>query len=372
MENERIEALLEEAKKVHECWRKDVKSLPTQLNIIELLHCNENAHSRILAELLKYERRFMKSFLEMSGLKLDDLEPDGLRLDIENAQIALEYPANVDNKNGRIDVLIYTKKYAIIIENKGNGAEEQSEQISRYVRALINEGYEKNNIYCLYLTQEGGMPSENSLKDEEAEILGFVRNNNSQFPEKSRLKPINYKYDILNWLRNDVLPNISYRDKILIDGLNHYIDYLETIYMLKHTNMENIKNYFNNKSVATCIDNLIDISIFEQELKRIVEEEFNKFGFNKIEYYWNTDKYPTFDIIARSKSKSKVEEAILIYKGEDGKYSLGWTGGYDEILGPKEDVNKYKFPDRKFENLENLFKTLTEKKEDIIKFNKNR
>ena len=346
-----MDNIFDEADKVYECWQKDLKKLPAQINIIDLLHCNENAHSRILAELLKYDNgKFRKSFLEIVGINED----------ISGATIELEYPANIKNKAGRIDILIYKKnKYAIIIENKGNGAEEQDEQISRYVLYLKDddkEKYAKESIYCLYLTQEGGVPSENSLHDDEAKILNFDRNKNIYDQKESRLKPINYKYDILNWLRKEVLPNIIYKDKNLIDGVSHYIDYLETKYMLKQYIFDSTFDYFKDKKDSDIIDRLFDASILKQEIETKIKNFFKNFGMKN--FSLDKDNY-----------SNKNGGTILIYRDnsvydKESRFSLGWTASYNTIFGDGDGTNKFYCP-HKLLKLSEIIEKLQNNKENL-------
>lgn len=302
----------EEARKIQRLWEEAKNT--SDLNFIELLHCNENAHSRILAELLKYQNgEFRKSFLEIAGISPK-------KEDISNAEICLEYPANIDNKAGRIDILIYKKgKFAIIIENKGNGAGEQEDQISRYVKYLVDtEKYSKDNIYCLYLTQDGGTPSEYSLHETEKKILS------------EHLKPINYKYDILNWLKEDVLPNIQYRDKNLIEGVSHYIHFLERKYYPQNVPVE-VSQHFAN-------ENTDDLFMKLFEASSLLNEEVSI--FQNIDHVFQMGDLYLFD-------KKDHSHCILIYKDKN-KYSLGWApNGKDKEDEQKEKTpNKYGCPHR--------------------------
>ena len=91
-------------------------------NVIEQLHANENAHSRILVDILNYsingEYLFMVSFKQMLANKCSDFEK---MADLSKmSEIQLEKPL----KNGRrIDIYIENySQYAVIIENMINVA----------------------------------------------------------------------------------------------------------------------------------------------------------------------------------------------------------------------------------------------------------
>ncbi len=103
--------------------------------------------------------------------------------DVSDSNITIPYP----DKN-RIDLTIKGEDFYLIIENKVNGAQEQKEQIDRYVE-ISRETYPMEQIYVLYLNSDGDTPpSEFSLSNETKAGLG------DNFICKD------YKHDILNWL----------------------------------------------------------------------------------------------------------------------------------------------------------------------------
>lgn len=127
-------------------------SLINDLRLSTNIH--ETAHSRILYKLLcahgKEKHQFLKMFLESVGLKLD----------IDKAEIKVEYK--------HIDVLIYDGKKYIIIENKVNHACDQDKQIETYIRSLYGK-----DVYVLYLVRSDNDkdPSEDSLSTERRKEL---------------------------------------------------------------------------------------------------------------------------------------------------------------------------------------------------------
>jgi len=188
--------------------------LPYNINILDEVHANENAHSRILVKLLCFEfnRRFylLEDLLKSLGKPFHDIK-------IESPEITAE-------KN-RIDARIRLKSSVIIIENKIHGAVEQKHQVDRYIDNEMdylkniyddhNERYK--NLFVLYITKEGGSPSSYSLSDENKSRL------------ENRFKAINYRDDILNWLNNINLENFEKdNNKIILlnSALIQYKDYL--------------------------------------------------------------------------------------------------------------------------------------------------
>lgn len=342
MTEKNIEDILDKAGKAHDSYKKLIEKRSADINLIDLLHCNENAHSRILKALLDYNKEsFRKSFAQRTGLPKD--------FDLKDANIYLEYPA----KEGRIDIYIYKEnEYAIIIENKINGAQEQHEQIDRYVETAL-EKYDKDKIFCLYLTREGGYPSENSLK-EKAATLNFDRN--KPYDKKSRLIQINYRVDILNWLKDDVLPNIPYKDKSLIDGLNHYIDSLNNMFNLNNGRMDELYKILEKVDINSKKGELFNWLENVDTLKEVIYGVLTK----ELQSKYNVVEYRNgFGLGLRKASDKSKNGYILIYRQEDGKYSLGWTKDYLKLEPTSEsETNKYGHPHKLYTSLDDLFNDL--------------
>ena len=98
------------------------KKLPYHINVIDELHANENANSRILAALLQYNEggnfTILQSFVDYF---------------LEDQNIEILQPT-ITSENFRIDLLVREQgKYAIIFENKIHGAVLQKNQLARYI-----------------------------------------------------------------------------------------------------------------------------------------------------------------------------------------------------------------------------------------------
>lgn len=188
--------------------------LPYNINVIDELHINENGHSRILTQLLKFqntkgEYEFYESLIQYIQKKLRSSEFD---------RIAIDKP-HITQEEARIDLWVRDTGYAVIFENKIYNAADQTEQLSRYIDKT-KEQYEENNIFVVYLSQSGGEP--------EAQSWGRYEDS-----FKKRYANISFRNDILPWLKNDILPNIRQRDFILHSAILQYIDYLEGIFYLR-------------------------------------------------------------------------------------------------------------------------------------------
>ena len=209
--SESQQKLLELAGKCSVWYEEEKKKFPYHINIIRELHDNENAHSRILMQLLRYKDGdrypILESFIHNMGT-VGNIEPE---IDVINPQIT--------NERERIDGLIEeTNKYAVIVENKIWGAADQNNQIERYVDAVIRHGIPEERIFVIYLTKDGlKLVSDWSLTEKTKGIL------------KERFIPMNFKHHILPWLKEDVLPNCKMKEEFLHSAVHQYIDYLEDI-----------------------------------------------------------------------------------------------------------------------------------------------
>ena len=209
--------LLNLAKEISEIINK---SRVYNANIITELHANENAHSRILRMFLQYD----------DGKKKYPIL--GKFLDIPKVKQVFgnkEFKSPVfTNERERIDVLIEEpSSFAIIIENKINGAPDQDTQLERYIESVIN-GHDISyyNIYAIYLTDNGEKSvGECSLTPNAKNYLGY-----NDECDMGRFIPLNYRYDILPWLEKEVLPNCIEKEELLISALKQYIDYLKCMF----------------------------------------------------------------------------------------------------------------------------------------------
>lgn len=194
-------------------YEEQKAALPFHINVIDELHANENAHTRILTHLLQYKEDgkhvIMSSFLGLiPGINLDSF-------DIEKSKVYynMEYIDGLIEKKG---------EYAIIIENKIHWAEDQNKQIERYVMTEIKRGIPADNIWVIYLTKDGTKKIEDySLTEKAKSIL------------KDRFIEMNYLHDILPWLKDTVLPNCRVKEEWLTSAIKQYIDHLEGLFMIR-------------------------------------------------------------------------------------------------------------------------------------------
>ena len=197
------------------------RRLPYHINVIDELHINENGHSRVLCKLLCYtnakgEYEFLESLVKyiIRTSRVSEFE----RIKIVNPKVTQEI--------SRIDLWVRDreKKYAIIFENKIYNASDQEAQISRYIEKTIADGYDKKNIFVVYLSQSGSQSGNNP----DPQSWG------NYFEEfSSRYVNLAFNHDILLWLKQEVFPNIREKDAHLKSAVHQYIDYLDGLFFLR-------------------------------------------------------------------------------------------------------------------------------------------
>ena len=157
------------------------------LSVLDGVHIDENAHTRLLMYLLK-NIPVLSSFLDL--LKRKNKEFGSIK--IHDPKITIE--------KYRIDGLIHEEgkggKYAIIFENKVCGAIDQERQLERYIDICKSKlEYDDHNIYILYLVDRPGKEPSNQTWGKYQEKF------------KSRYLILSYSDDIISWLEKLTLPN---------------------------------------------------------------------------------------------------------------------------------------------------------------------
>ena len=342
--------LLNLAKEISEIINK---SRVYNANIITELHANENAHSRILRMFLQYD----------DGKKKYPIL--GKFLDIPKVKQLFgnkEFKSPVfTNERERIDVLIEEpRSFAIIIENKINGAPDQDTQLERYIESVNahGDGVPYDNIYAIYLTDNGEkIVDECSLTDNAKNYLGY-----NDECDMGRFIPLNYRYDILPWLEKEVLPNCAYNEDLLISALKQYIDYLKCMFGIieneeqKILIMEKLKKELdiNGEDIFALDKYLKTIEELECLKNRVVElkkdlvvnwvEEYIKKPFG--EYLNGID--PMYELVVKFDSFERFDIAVH-YKGwEKFFFLVQKMGGTYYGIYNKEKSNPYEVKDNTF------------------------
>ncbi len=214
MQNNDIVHIIDEylkAKSEHESKRL------YNLNIIDELHANENAHTRILLKLLSYENNGKKIVLEKFINIINE------HINNPEMKIIFSDKSKIFGQFYFIDGYIKSPDaWAIIIENKINWADDQQNQIDRYIETAIADGIAENKIYVVYLTDNGTKKVSAESFTKEGNVLAYV-----DADEHGRFIELNYQDDILPLLEK-TLSQLSYdKETILVSAIRQYIDYLE-------------------------------------------------------------------------------------------------------------------------------------------------
>ena len=258
--------IFEFIKKFTEIKKKNASLLQYNLNLIDELHANENAHTRILLKLLDYESNQKKVILE-EFLNL-------LNEKLVNQKIPILDDYRITGQFEFIDGYIWSdsKKVAIIIENKINWACDQDEQIQRYIETAKQYGIDEKNIFVVYLTDTGiKKAADYSFTDYAKKMLDWKDPEN-----QGRYIESNYLNDILPFLY-EIFDKLSFsKENILKAAIFQYIDYLEGRFGMR----KNEKEY----NMAMNSDILKILNLGENLSKK---EKFDKIGELQWEL-WNT------------------------------------------------------------------------------------
>jgi len=169
-------------------YDREKERLPYHINVIDELHADENAHSRIFAQLLRYKRNNEYPFLEK------------FLNDVCNFCITIEKPRieKVDSC-GHIDIPIFDNKYVVIIENKvTNQADDQNNenggQLARYIETINkNYGRKLEEIFVVYTPKYTREPIDECWKSKD--------NSTYKNEFKDRFRSLSYRDNIYPWFK---------------------------------------------------------------------------------------------------------------------------------------------------------------------------
>lgn len=189
-------------------------------NVLGMSTDEVHTHSAFIAELLnpqgshgcgdEFLKAFIKTIPSLNGFNIETIRAK-TQVELSIGRINEDY-----TEGGRLDIIAYTDTHAIIIENKiyaGDGWK----QLMRYHEFAEREY--KNNYRILYLTLDGGSPSEEST--------------GKQMEEEKDFYSISYASDITNWLHRCIAIAVS---KPLVRET--LVQYLNLIKQLTNQTME--------------------------------------------------------------------------------------------------------------------------------------
>lgn len=243
---------------------------PYHLNVIDELYINENGHSRILAKLLQYksENQHYEILDSLLGFIADKKNESFGSINVNKPEITQE--------KERIDLWVREKgQYAIIFENKIYNAADQDAQLCRYIEKTKEYGFCDDHIYVIYLSNNGEEPDEQSWGP-------YMK------AYRKRYINISFRHHILDWLKEQILPNIKLKESILRSAIEQYIDYLEGLFD-NRTQYNSIKMKI-DKMIADKLnldqfENTYDKVKFLQDKAEEVSELYNQLINLKNNYY---------------------------------------------------------------------------------------
>lgn len=191
-------------------YKEEESKLPFQLNLLDDLKINENAHSKFLIRILEYKPALIH-FLQFLN--------DKTAFDFDIGKIKNPF---LTAEKMRMDGLIREQnQYAIIIENKIHGASEQKHQIARYIDKCINVGFQKNQIYVIYLTlHKDDEPTEQTWRNFKPEDF------------HTRYIQISYRTEILTWLEKHIA-TLPPKEELFKSALIQYSDHIKSLVNIK-------------------------------------------------------------------------------------------------------------------------------------------
>ena len=267
--------------------KEQLGNIPYNFNILDEQcgHIVENSHTNMLMKLLEYKNQygyvFLKSFFAYIGMGIE-IVPGIVKFEREQ-----NYKRN--DKNGRIDGLIYQQnQFALIVENKVNGAGNQPEQLKKYIEGVQKDSNiftktenqsQIEKIWVIYLTKDG---DEEPDKQSQAYMqkLGICTSIAKEI-DGPRYAAISYREHILPWLKEEIQPCVMQKEQVLNTGLLQYIDFLEGMLGIRKSetkmmeqNKQWLKNQLNlDKSFVELNKELRSIRLdLRKQQKRLVKE----------------------------------------------------------------------------------------------------
>ena len=210
---------------------------------------------------------------------------------------------------GRIDILVKSSHYGLIIENKIY-AGDQDKQLTRYDN-YGKETFGADGYLLVYLTLYGCDASKESTATKRAEEVGYLR--------------LSYAEDILRWLEQCV--RLADNKPLVRESLNQYI---RTIKQLTYQDM-------NQKNIEKIIDLAVDhpevVATLSSKRDAIAQGIRKKYIFDKLKEYADQKGW-LFDSteIANPKGDNKIRlrkegwdgSIIISADSEDKKSNYGW------------------------------------------------
>ena len=183
-----------------------------RINVLDYALMNEDGHTYFLQAILQHRRNGKQVFIESFLKRI--LENDEYRDEEYEISSQVSITIGDEKEKRRLDLLIKSPSKYIIIENKVKLATDGDRQMEAYWQYANAEAGDCARL--VYLTLAGGAPAKWSLDKDKDDLKELLEN--GRYCEK------NYRTDIVEWLREDVLPNCLVSESYLSQSIRLYID----------------------------------------------------------------------------------------------------------------------------------------------------
>ena len=283
-------------------------------NLFSILNIEryELKHSALIANLLDpkgshgcgdaFLRAFFEIALKGTAYPFESSTPPNSYTEYYTGPIA-------GDTGGRIDILVKSSHYGLIIENKIY-AGDQDKQLTRYDN-YGKETFGADGYLLVYLTLYGCDASKESTATKSAEEVGYLR--------------LSYAEDILRWLEQCV--RLADNKPLVRESLNQYI---RTIKQLTYQDM-------NQKNIEKIIDLAVDhpevVATLSSKRDAIAQGIRKKYIFDKLKEYadqkgWLYDdsesSYNEEEPKIRFRKEGWDGSIIISADSEDKKSNYGW------------------------------------------------
>ena len=210
---------------------------------------------------------------------------------------------------GRIDILVKSSHYGLIIENKIY-AGDQNKQLTRYDN-YGKETFGADGYLLVYLTLYGCDASKESTATKSAEEVGYLR--------------LSYAEDILRWLEQCV--RLADNKPLVRESLNQYIRTIKQL-TYQDMNQENIQ-----KIIDLAVDHPEVVATLSSKLNAIAQGIREKYIFAELKKYadqkgWlyddNESSYNEEEPKIRFRKEGWDGSIIISADSEDKKSNYGW------------------------------------------------
>lgn len=273
---------------------------------------SELKHSALIANLLDPEGShgcgdaFLRAFFEIA---LKDLAYPFEDCTLPHSYTEYYTGPIAGDTGGRIDILVKSSHYGLIIENKIY-AGDQDKQLTRYDN-YGKEIFGSDGYLLVYLTLYGYDASKESTATKSAEEVGYLR--------------LSYAEDILRWLEQCV--RLADNKPLVRESLNQYIRTIKQL-TYQDMNQENIE-----KIIDLAVDHPEVVATLSSNRDAIAQRIIEKYIFPELRKYAAKKGWLFDDTeIANPKGDNKIRlrkegwdgSIIISADSEDKKSNYGW------------------------------------------------